>query len=156
MRNQNAVVSSFVLLLRICRITVTTTVWAVNLDKFLQNGDLCSEQDNVARRVLEQLIGFPVTGHRRNELSQGLDLVRHRRVRRSSVFSGAELGSPAGGRSSPRLCNSKVASDGNLFGSHRGCGRRGGGLEEELTAAARRLERERGKKKEGTFRFRSV
>lgn len=73
----------------------------VNVDEFLQNGDLGSEEDNVVRRFLEELLGFPFSVERRDELFQRLQFFRHGGVGRSSV-AGAALagGSPAAGSSS--------------------------------------------------------
>nr|GMD55365.1 F-box protein At5g39250 [Ipomoea batatas] len=73
----------------------------VNVDEFLQNGDLGSEEDNVVRGFLEELLGFPLSVERRDELFQRLQFFRHGGVGRSSV-AGAALagGSPAGGSSS--------------------------------------------------------
>lgn len=89
-----------------------TAAGGVNVDEFLQNGDLGSEEDNVVRRFLEELLGFPLPVQRRDELFQRLQLVRHGGVGRRSVSSGAgaalTVASPASG-SSPGLSHCQVA-----------------------------------------------
>lgn len=127
----------------------------VNVDEFLQNGDLGSEEDNVVRGFLEELLGFPFSVERRDELFQRLQFFRHGGVGRSSV-AGAALagGSPAAGSSSG-LSHWQVAGARrrrprpHLFGLISPIGSQMA----EWNAAQKRREREREKTKKKKWAF---